>query len=121
MTKPLAASLAEMNEALKPGYSPALLQRQEALFQFLFDEGEPFHLHANQQGFVFHPGEAPRPTMRLYLPDHACCWRLLTGKANGMEAFMSGAYRADGNIVLSQILLHLFRSAGTAFAYQVQG
>lgn len=120
MTKPLAASLAEMNEALLPGYSPALLQRQEALFQFLFDQGEPFHLHADQEGFVFHAGEAPAPTIRLYLPDHAMCWRLLTGKANGMDAFMAGAYRADGNIVLSQILLHLFHSAPPTVAYQVQ-
>ena len=121
MNEPLTASLAGMNEALKPGYSPALLQRQEALFQFHFEEGEPFHLHAWQEGFAFHAGEAEAPTLRLYLPAHDDCWQLLSGKRDGMEAFMAGAYRADGNIVLSQILLHLFRSQGTAFAYQVQG
>jgi hypothetical protein len=33
---------------------------------------------------------------------------------------MAGRYRADGNIVLSQLLLYLFRSNDRAIAYEVQ-
>ena len=34
--------------------------------------------------------------------------------------FMEGRYRADGNIVLSQLLLYLFKSEDDAKFYEVQ-
>jgi hypothetical protein len=42
------------------------------------------------------------------------------GTHDGMDAFMDGQYRADGNIVLSQLLLYLFKSADPAVAFKVQ-
>jgi hypothetical protein len=37
-----------------------------------------------------------------------------------MQAFMDGRYRADGNIVLSQLLLYLFKSDDPTIVYEVQ-
>jgi hypothetical protein len=37
-----------------------------------------------------------------------------------MHAFMDGRYRADGNIVLSQLLLYLFKSNDPTIAYEIQ-
>ena len=42
------------------------------------------------------------------------------GTMDGMVAFMTGRYRADGNIVLSQLLLYLFRSDDPTILYQVK-
>jgi putative sterol carrier protein len=36
-----------------------------------------------------------------------------------MAAFMAGQYRADGNIILSQLLLYLFEKPGEVLAQQV--
>lgn len=118
--KNLESLLAQLNEQLEPRYQPGLLPRQTALFQFIFDKGEPLHLHANQKDFVFHPGLAPKPTINLFCKDHDTCRGLLTGQIDGMQAFMAGDYRADGNIVLSQLLLYLFKPDDPAIAYQIQ-
>jgi putative sterol carrier protein len=42
------------------------------------------------------------------------------GTRDGMEAFMNGQYRADGNIVLSQLLLYLFKSADPTVVFKVK-
>ncbi len=39
---------------------------------------------------------------------------------DGMRAFMDGSYRADGNIVLSQLILYLFKSDDPTLIYEVQ-
>ena len=56
----------------------------------------------------------------MYIDNHANCWGLINGEVDGMEAFLQGQYRADGNIVLSQLLLYLFRSHDSTIAYEVQ-
>jgi putative sterol carrier protein len=60
------------------------------------------------------------PTLTFYLDHHETCWQLLIGTQDGMEAFMKGKYRADGNIILSQLLLYLFRRPDPAVAFKVQ-
>lgn len=120
MNDDLQAALAGLTEGLRQHYKPALLPGRETVFQFSFDEGEPFYLHAHQEGFAFLPGEAAQPSINLYLRDHHTCHGLLTGQLDGMRAFMEGAYRADGNIVLSQLLLYLFKAEDAVIAYQVQ-
>jgi hypothetical protein len=37
-----------------------------------------------------------------------------------MNAFMDGSYRADGNIVLSQLILYLFRSLEPVLNYEIK-
>ncbi len=116
----LTQTLADRSAEMAPHFQPAFLQRQQASFQFLFDSGEPFHLEVEGTSFEFSPGEARQPTITLYIKDHATCWNLLDGSMDGMNAFMDGSYRADGNIVLSQLILYLFRRAEPAFGYEIQ-
>lgn len=116
----LDALLLKKAEELKPHFKPAFLQRDSAVFQFVFDEGEPFNLTVTTQDFKFATGHSDSPTLTLFVDSHDTCWGLLIGRLDGMTTFMEGRYRADGNIVLSQLLLYLFKSEDPTIVYQVQ-
>ncbi len=112
--------LEDKNQALAIHFKPGFLQRKLTVFQFLFDNGEPFSLTVTDQDFTFTAGVNESPTIRLYIKDHDTCWGLLDGRIDGMERFMNGDYRADGNIVLSQLILYLFKSNDPTLIYEVQ-
>lgn len=116
----LATRLEEKTRLLAPHFKPGFLQRHYTLFQFHFDEDEPFHLEVTTTDFEFRDGIAENPTIRLYVDSHDTCWGLIEGREDGMQAFMDGRYRADGNIVLSQLLLYLFKPAEHPNIYEVQ-
>ena len=116
----LADDLLRYQAELSPRFNPAILQRSETVFQMTFEQGEDFHLTVTTTGFSFVPGRAGSPTLTLYLDRPETLRDLLHGRQDSMEAFMAGRYRADGNIVLSQLLLYLFAGTDPLLAYQVQ-
>ncbi len=101
-------------------FKPGFLQRQETIFQFVFDDGLPFYLEVTESDFRFVEGMTSTPTVTLHVRDHDTCWGLLDGSIDGMEAFMQGDYRADGHIVLSQLILYLFKPNDPTLIYEVQ-
>lgn len=119
-TSSLDAALSQQSATLAPHFKPAYLQRNETCFQFEFDSDEPFYLVVNPDGFEFISGYATDPTLTLFIDGHATCWDLLSGKTDGMDAFLSGRYRADGQIVLSQLLLYLFKHDDPTLPHQVR-
>ena len=112
--------LEEKTSQLRPHFKPAVLQRDDTVFQFQFDTDAPFHLTVTRDTFNFEMGANDSPTVTLFVQDHETCWQLLEGRLDGMQAFTQGTYRADGNIVLSQLLLYLFRNDNPAIAYEVK-
>ena len=105
---------------LAPHFKPGFLQTDRAVFQFQFDQAAPFHLIVEADAFSLMPGVHPLPSITLYIDRPQTCWGLLIGCEDGMKAFMDGRYRADGNIVLSQLLLYMFKSDDPTIAYEVQ-
>ena len=114
----LSELLTEKQKEFEPHFKPALLQRTSTVFQFRFTSSEDFFLSVSQDSFSFNEGSATNPTLTLYLDHHETCWQLLMGTRDGMNAFMNGQYRADGNIVLSQLLLYLFKTPDPALAFK---
>ncbi|MFP6807522.1 MAG: hypothetical protein VB957_10120 [Pseudomonadales bacterium] len=112
--------LQDKSEVLATHFKPGFLQRELTVFQFLFDSGEPFSLTVTDETFHFSPGIHETATITLYINDYDTCWGLLDGSLNGMSKFMSGDYRANGNIVLSQLILYLFKSNDPTLIYEVQ-
>jgi len=112
--------LAEKQRQLAAHFKPGFLQRPFTVFQFHFETGDPFHLTVTESDFTFVSGAADKPTVSLFLDSHETCWALVEGRLDGMRAFMEGRYRADGNIVLSQLLLYLFKSDDSPNIYEVQ-
>jgi len=107
-------------EELEPHFKPGFLQRENTVFQFEFEDDAAFYLKVSSSDFEFNPGHWPAPTISLFVLDHLTCWGLLDGSIDGMKAFMDETYRADGNIVLSQLLLYLFKSNDPTIVYEVQ-
>ena len=105
---------------LAPHFKPGFLAREHTTFQFTFTSGDPFHLLVTGDDFKFVAGLTETPTLTVQVVDHETCWGLLDGSFDGMKAFMEGKYRADGNIVLSQLLLYLFKSNDPTLIYEVQ-
>ena len=116
----LAEELAQRHSELAPHFNPAVLQRATTSFQMRFEDGEDFHLVVEPDRFKFTPGAIQAPTLTLYLDHHQTFWQLLKGNTDSMAAFMDGRYRADGNIVLSQLLLYLFQNDDPTIAYEVR-
>jgi len=116
----LSEQLTKKQKMFEPHFKPGLLQRTSTVFQFRFAEDEDFFLSVSAEGFSFNEGNVIDPTLTLYLDLHETCWELLGGTRDGMEAFMNGQYRADGNIVLSQLLLYLFKSDDPTMISRIQ-
>lgn len=116
----LSTILEQKQTELAPHFKPAFLQRDKAVFRFLFEDNAPFFLRVESNEFSFHEGEPDDPTLTLYVDSHDTCWQLLSGATDSMAAFMEGRYRADGHIVLSQLLLYMFRNDSPTIAYEVQ-
>jgi len=116
----LSELLTEKQKAFEPHFKPDLLQRNSTVFQFRFTSDEDFFLSVSQNSFSFNEDSATNPTLTLHMDHHETCWQLLMGTQDGMDAFINGQYRADGNIVLSQLLLYLFKSADPTVAFKVQ-
>lgn len=114
------AQLAAFTAEIAPHFKPGFLQREHTVFQFQFAVGESFYLVVTETEFEFSSGEAPEPTLTLHLDCHDTGWSLIRGTADGMRAFMEGRYRADGHIVLSQLLLYLFKPNDPTNIYEVQ-
>lgn len=107
-------------QELRPFFKPGFLQRNHTVFQFHFLEEEPFYLEVTAANFSISPGTHNAPTLKLLVDDHTTCWNLIQGKADGMKAFMEGQYRADGHIVLSQLLLYLFKANDPTNIHEVR-
>ncbi len=105
---------------LTPHFRAGFLQRPLTVFQFHFGSGDPFFLTVTEKGFKYEAGVSPTPTISLFVENHETCWGLIDGSFDSMRAFMEGRYRADGNIVLSQLLLYLFKSNDATNIYEVQ-
>lgn len=107
------------NTVLAPLFRKGFLPPQQTIFQFVFSNDAACYLIADDKSFKFFEGRHSQPTLTLSLPDRATAWGLITGTESGMDAFMSGRYRADGNIVLSQLLLFLFEQRADIQSQQI--
>ena len=116
----LSELLKQKQAMLEPHFKPGLLQRDSTVFQLRFETADDFFLVVTPDSFRFVEGNATDPTLTLYLDHHDTCWQLLSGTLGGMEAFMDGRYRADGHIVLSQLVLYLFKSDDPTVLFKVQ-
>jgi putative sterol carrier protein len=105
----LSQDLQDLTRFVRPHFKKGFLHQRQTIFQFSFKDQEPFYLTVESDNFSFEPGIHDTPTMTLFIENHETAFQLLRGTIDGMRAFIEGKYRADGNIVLSQLLLYLFK------------
>jgi putative sterol carrier protein len=90
-------------------------QALQALIQFHLsgDGGGAGYLKIESGHCTFHPGEAAQPTLVIESPAEV--WTAIArGEISGAEAFLSGAYRATGDLGVLMQFGKLFSSAPQA-------
>lgn len=55
--------------------------------------------------------EAGAPDVTFLFHDLDTAWRILSGEANAIDAFMHGRFRADGYLMMAFRLMEMFDSA----------
>ncbi|MDO6564902.1 SCP2 sterol-binding domain-containing protein [Amphritea sp. 1_MG-2023] len=79
----------------------------EAVFQYRLDEGDTYYVVISAGQCTLSEGEHDEPSVSL-LMDAETFKEVLDGDTNGMQAFMAGRIRAEGDIMLATRLEGLF-------------
>ncbi|WP_322740937.1 SCP2 sterol-binding domain-containing protein [Endozoicomonas gorgoniicola] len=78
------------------------------VFQFDITDGDPFHIDVNDGTFAVVEGTSDNPGVSL-IADSDTFVGIMTGEINGMQAFMTGKLRTEGNMMLASKLGELFK------------
>ena len=103
--------LNERKFLLSKKYNAEILGRNLVVFRILIDAEPAIFLEASRDDFQFNSETALNPDVTLFFDKAETLSDVLFGVTNPNQLFLTGQYRADGNIVLSQVFLHLFQKA----------
>ena len=90
-------------------YKGNILDRDRVVFRILIDSEPPIFFEASRNGFLFSSQTISEADVTLFFDRPKTLLDILLNDARADELFLKGRYRSDGNIVLSQIFLHLFQ------------
>lgn len=79
----------------------------EAIFQFELDDAEPYFVTIADGVAAAEQGEHDDATVTLGM-DTDTLSEVMSGELDGMQAFMQGKIRADGDIMLATKLTQIF-------------
>ena len=77
-------------------------------FQFDISDGEAFYIHVHDSRYDVTDGTHDDPSVTL-IADTETFVGIMTGEINGMQAFMTGKLRTEGNMMLATKLGDLFK------------
>ena len=103
--------LNERKFLLSKKYNAEILDRNLVVFRILIDAEPAIFLEASRDEFRFDSETALNPDVTLFFDKAETLSDVLFGVTSPNQLFLKGQYRADGNIVLSQVFLHLFQKA----------
>ncbi|MGB1272078.1 MAG: SCP2 sterol-binding domain-containing protein, partial [Endozoicomonas sp.] len=79
----------------------------DEVFQFDIEDGETYHLVIKGDAFDIVEGAHDDPSVTLIM-DSDTMVGVMSGEMDGMQAFMMGKLRAEGNMMLATKLSELF-------------
>ncbi|MCV6590034.1 MAG: SCP2 sterol-binding domain-containing protein [Marinobacterium sp.] len=79
----------------------------KAVFQFELNDHDDFYLHIANQQCLSTRGEHDDPDITLIM-DSETLLEVINGELDGMNAFMQGRLKAEGNLLLATRLGDLF-------------
>jgi len=97
----------QLLDAMLARFDGAAAGDLEAVFQYHIAEGGDYYLQVADQQCQLCDGEHAEPSVSLSL-DQQTLSEILSGATDGMQAFMAGRVKADGNIMLATRLADLF-------------
>lgn len=101
------SDLSNIFEEMKNRFNSAAAAGLDVVFQYQIDDGEPYHVTVTEGNCVVSQGEHDEPSVTLSM-DSQTLQEVISGETDGMQAFMTGRIRADGDIMLATRLTALF-------------
>ena len=100
------SNLQEQFAAFESRFNADAAADMEEVFQFDVD-GSLFHIEVDNGHCSISAGEHDDPSVTLRLSEETM-HALMNGDTNGMQAFMAGELRVEGNMMLATQLSNLF-------------
>ncbi len=104
------SDLKNVFEEMKNRFNSAAAAGLDVVFQYQIDDGEPYHVTVADGNCAVVQGEHDEPSVTLSM-DAQTLQEVVSGETDGMQAFMTGRIRADGDIMLATRLAALFPTA----------
>lgn len=101
------ASVADIIEQMKGKFNAAAAAGMENVFQFSIEDGDSFYVAVNNGAFEIGSGTHSDPSVTLIMNAETLVG-IMTGETDGMQAFMAGQLRAEGDMMLAMKLGELF-------------
>ena len=103
------SNVAETIQGMKTKFNPSAAAGLDLVFQFNITDGENYHLIVRDGTCEFQPGESDEANVTLIM-DSETLQGVISGETDGMQAFMAGKLRAEGDMMLALKLSELFPS-----------
>ncbi|MDP0563619.1 MAG: SCP2 sterol-binding domain-containing protein [Candidatus Endonucleobacter sp. (ex Gigantidas childressi)] len=94
---------------MKPRFNADAASGLNLIFQFDIEDGDPYHLIIKDGSCDFVSGTNDAPNVTLIM-DSETMSGVITGEVDGMQAFMMGKLRAEGDMMLAMKLGDIFPS-----------
>ncbi len=101
------AEVQALFETMASRFNAAAAGDMAAVFQYKLDEGDAYYAAIAEGNCTLGEGEHEDPTVTLSM-DSQTFQEVLDGETDGMQAFMTGRIRAEGDIMLATKLAALF-------------
>jgi len=103
------STVAKVIEAMQSRFNAAAARGLDLTFQFNIEDAENYFLAVRNGTCDLTQGDAANPNVTLIM-DSTTLKGILSGEVSGMQAFMSGRLRAQGDMLLALKLGELFPS-----------
>ncbi|WP_426101415.1 MULTISPECIES: SCP2 sterol-binding domain-containing protein [unclassified Pseudomonas] len=101
--------VAKAVQAMKAKFNPAAAAGLDLVFGFRIDDSKNFSLIVKDGACELQEGENPDAQVTLVM-DAETLEGIVDGSTDGMQAFMSGKLRTEGDMMLAMKLSELFPS-----------
>ena len=101
------SDVAKAIQKMQEKFNPAAAQGLDLVFGFRIDENKHFNLVVKDGTCELVEGENPDANVTL-VTDGETMEGIVSGETDGMQAFMSGKLRTEGDMMLAMKLSELF-------------
>ncbi|MDG1582656.1 MULTISPECIES: SCP2 sterol-binding domain-containing protein [unclassified Pseudomonas] len=101
------SSVAEIISTMQSKFNASAAAGLDLVFQFNIEDGDNYALIVKDGTCDVQQGDNPNANVTLIM-DSATLEGIATGETDGMQAFMGGKLRAEGDMMLAMKLAELF-------------
>ena len=101
------SSVADTINSMKSKFNASAAAGLDLVFQFNIEDGETYALIVKDGTCALEQGDNPNANVTLIM-DTDTLKGITSGETDGMQAFMSGKLRAEGDMMLAMKLAELF-------------